>query len=345
MKKKSRAEIVWEIIFVIAYLSAFPVVVWWIASFRSDYPLAYGVLAAALSIGLAPAMIRGALANDDLPGAAKKLGLRYVGDSGQVGRFGLTRFPFIAHPDFPVAQFAHGMWQGVPVGQFLSGFTPRRNFGNYWINVAQMPGSLPPIEIVPRGYAGRKEDVGDDVFLESSDFTERWRVMCPDVRYAHAVVHPRMMERLLALGDDAFPVTIDGDKVFTWARQESAKADDVAPRLTLLRDVVALVPPHVWREYGRRVGSAAPGAGVDAPGAARAFLVPVRDKNLWGRVSLLLSLTWILAPLGILVGYSAKRNVEKGLASNMRTARAGIVLGYVLTGLLAASLVAAIVYP
>ena len=347
MKKKSQAEIAFEITILIAYLTSFPIVVWWIASFRapSPMPLALGCVAAAFSIGLAPSMIRGALANDDLTGAVKKLGLRYIGDRGQVGAFGLTRFPFVDHPDFPVAHFSHGTWNGIAVAQFLSGFTLRYDTGNYWINIAQMPASMPPVEIMPRGYVGRREDIGDDIFFESTDFTARWRVMCPDVRYAHAVVHPRMMERLLNLGDNGFPVTLDGDKVFTWARQESAKEADIAARFSLLRDVVALIPPHVWREYGRPVGSVTPGAGAGAPGTARSFLVPVRDKNLWGRVAVLLSLTWILAPIGILVGYSAKRNVKKGLASNLKTAQAGIVLGYFFTALVIASVVAAILYP
>ncbi|MBO3083247.1 hypothetical protein [Cellulomonas fengjieae] len=114
-----------------------------------------------------------------------------------------------------------------------------------------LPTSLPSVEVTPEGLGARLGKlVGmQDIGFESDAFNRAYRVAAPDERTGHAIVHPRLMERLLQPDALGTPWRIDGTWILTWDSGKT-KVDRLAPRLGLLAAVVRSVPRHVWLEHG-----------------------------------------------------------------------------------------------
>jgi hypothetical protein len=70
-------------------------------------------------------------------------------------------------------------------------------------------------------------------------------VTCPDRKFASDILHPRMMEFLLAHPDSSF--RFDRSWILS---VESGRTDieEVEPRLALIDTVVDNVPDFVWRQ-------------------------------------------------------------------------------------------------
>jgi hypothetical protein len=84
--------------------------------------------------------------------------------------------------------------------------------------------------------------------LESEWFNQSYRVLADDPRFAHAVVHPRMMELLLQRGE--VPWRIDGADLIGWA-EGPLEMGNVLRRIAVLSEVAGLIPPFVFTDYGR----------------------------------------------------------------------------------------------
>lgn len=113
----------------------------------------------------------------------------------------------------------------------------------------QMPGALPYLQIEHEGIFGGAvaNALGfRDIQFESEQFNRTFRVKAADDRFGHAVVHPRMMEMLLARGEIGW--RIDGNTVLGWSRG-SHDPNQLMWRLDLLKQVIDHVPPYVWRDY------------------------------------------------------------------------------------------------
>jgi hypothetical protein len=202
---------------------------------------------------------------------------------------------------------------------------------------------LPAIEFHPRSNRVRVLDVGSALAFESAAFNARWRIIATDLVYAHAVVHPRLMERLLAAGHNEAPITIDGASIYTWSTSKREAHRRFERSLDLLSDVVESIPPHVIREYGTgRKASGKPIASLVLPDveSTSAFAVRGREKNRLARLSLTLAATIFGAPAAVVVGHMSLRAVKRGEANNPRTARAGLILGYILSPLAIAAMIA-----
>lgn len=120
----------------------------------------------------------------------------------------------------------------------------------YQVTLAELPIALPRLDIVPQNLPASiaKALGGRDVEVESYEFNQRWRVLCNDARYAHAVLDPRMIERLLYLDVAGMSVRIDGGAVYVW-RSGRQGAADLAKRLSVVSGIARRIPTHVIREY------------------------------------------------------------------------------------------------
>lgn len=134
---------------------------------------------------------------------------------------------------------------------------------SYQVTLAELPVALPRLDIVPQDLPATFAKVlgGRDIDVESYEFNQRWRVLCDDARYGHAVIDPRMIERLLQADVDGMAVRIEGGAVYVWS-QGRRGADDLARRLTVVSGIARRIPAHVIREYtelgyGVRRGDAA----------------------------------------------------------------------------------------
>jgi hypothetical protein len=119
----------------------------------------------------------------------------------------------------------------------------------YGVVAMRLPGVLPRLEVKHEGIFGGAvaNALGfADIQFESEQFNRAFRVKADDQRFGHAVIHPRMMEMLLARGEIGW--RFEGDTVLGWSKGDH-DPQQVLNRLSLLSEVVSQVPPYVWRDY------------------------------------------------------------------------------------------------
>jgi hypothetical protein len=87
--------------------------------------------------------------------------------------------------------------------------------------------------------------VGQDLQLESDEFNAAFRVTADDDRFAYDVLHPRMMDFLLA-NDRGLPVRFERAELLTWCGGPMAE-DRLLGMADHLCDILDRVPAHAWR--------------------------------------------------------------------------------------------------
>ncbi|GAA3799413.1 DUF3137 domain-containing protein [Cellulomonas soli] len=114
-----------------------------------------------------------------------------------------------------------------------------------------LPAYLPTLEVTPEGFGARFAKMlgAQDMQFESEDFNRAYRVAAGDQRTAHAVLHPRLMERLLRPDAVRTPWRIEGTWIVSWT-SGGTDLSTLAARLGLLTAVVRSVPRHVWLDHG-----------------------------------------------------------------------------------------------
>jgi hypothetical protein len=114
-----------------------------------------------------------------------------------------------------------------------------------------LPAYLPTVELTPDGFGAKLAKLvgAQDIQFESDEFNRAFRVASSDPQVAHAIVHPRLMERMLR--DDARGAAwrIEGTWLLSWATG-TTDLDRLASRLALLRTVTRSIPQHVWLDHG-----------------------------------------------------------------------------------------------
>jgi hypothetical protein len=126
----------------------------------------------------------------------------------------------------------------------------------YGIAVMRMPGALPHLQVEREGIFGGAfaNALGfRDLQFESEDFNRSFRVKAADDRFGHGVVHPRMMELLLAEG--GYSWRFEGNTLVCWSSGQQ-EPNLILAKLDHLRKVLELVPPYIWKDY----------AGIEARG-------------------------------------------------------------------------------
>jgi len=108
-----------------------------------------------------------------------------------------------------------------------------------------LPAALPPLT-VSRDSALRRA-FGNDIELESKLFNDTFRIDCADQRYASAVLHPQLMEWMLA--NPGLEWQFAGNALVSWGTGQFT-APDVLARLHAMVGVIDRIPPFVLRDYG-----------------------------------------------------------------------------------------------
>ena len=118
------------------------------------------------------------------------------------------------------------------------------------IDVVDLPYPLATIDILPDDALAKfaKFLGGQDIDFESAAFNARWRVKAGDAKYAHDIVHPRMMERLLEFDATGMAIRIEGAAVYAWQAGRHGP-ENLARRLGVLTAVAKLIPEFVYREF------------------------------------------------------------------------------------------------
>jgi hypothetical protein len=74
------------------------------------------------------------------------------------------------------------------------------------------------LELIPESLAQRvaKTMGARDIDFESAAFNRAWRVRAADRKYAHDLLDPRMLERLIQPDAEGAMIRIEGGAVMTW---------------------------------------------------------------------------------------------------------------------------------
>jgi hypothetical protein len=104
---------------------------------------------------------------------------------------------------------------------------------------------LPPLSVDPENFLDRFVGrlTGNDIDLESEDFNRAFTVSSPDRKFASDVLHPRMMEFLLAHPHVGFRFDRDSMLVVATGQRTPAQIDATVVVMDAITD---LVPEFVW---------------------------------------------------------------------------------------------------
>jgi hypothetical protein len=118
------------------------------------------------------------------------------------------------------------------------------------ITAVKLDYPLQTIDILPDDTLAKSAKLfgGQDIDFESADFNAKWRVVGRNLKYAHDIVHPRMMERLLRPDAEGLAIRIEGPYVLCWQWNRRGPAD-LARRLGVLTSIAKLIPAFVLREF------------------------------------------------------------------------------------------------
>jgi len=154
-----------------------------------------------------------------------------------------------------VTEVLTGTYEGHPAVSFTYGWATgsgdeKRRYEAHVVGIA-LPAYLPTLELTPEGLGARlaKALGARDLQLESAAFNAAYRVDAPDARTAHAILHPRTLERLLRPDAVGMSWRIEGTWLLSW-ETGSTDTERIAPRLGVLAAVVRGVPRHVWQDHG-----------------------------------------------------------------------------------------------
>ncbi len=154
-----------------------------------------------------------------------------------------------------VREVLTGRWQGLPAVSFTyqwsTGSGKEERTSQAHVVGLALPAYLPTLELTPEGVGARLAKLvgAQDMQLESQAFNEAYRVAAGDERVAHAILHPRLMERLLQADARDTAWRIEGTWILSWETGSTDTAR-IAPRLGVLEAVVRAVPRHVWQDHG-----------------------------------------------------------------------------------------------
>jgi hypothetical protein len=121
----------------------------------------------------------------------------------------------------------------------------------FGVTVLTLPAVLPRMELTPDGVFARIATAfgGADLNVEHEGFNRAFRVRANDERVAHAMLHPRAVETLLAFPDLSMRVQ-DGVVLAWWNGR--IDAESVVAHLTVLDRFTGQVPRFVWQDHGYR---------------------------------------------------------------------------------------------
>lgn len=107
----------------------------------------------------------------------------------------------------------------------------------------------PAVWLTPEDGASRAAEAvgGQDVVVEWAEFNDRWRVESDDAKFAHAVLHPKMMERLMEHDCRGMSMLVENADVVVHAPGRTA-FDRIEPMANLVLDVATLLPGFVLQD-------------------------------------------------------------------------------------------------
>ena len=167
----------------------------------------------------------------------------------------LHGFPFGVGRDARDVDLIRGPFNGFECASFTHEYDEGKEdegkaTSRWQIDIVDLPYPLAKVDIVPDDFMAKFAKIlgGQDIDFESAQFNAKWRVKAGDAKYAHDIVHPRLMERLLGADADGMAIRVEGSAVYSWAIDRRGP-EDLARRLGVVTAVARLIPDFVYREF------------------------------------------------------------------------------------------------
>jgi hypothetical protein len=154
--------------------------------------------------------------------------------------------PFRTGTERKASHVLSGTYRERGLFAFEYSYRAKNSTYRFTVVTVALPASGPTLEVSREhlghkvlNLAGRR-----DLQLESDEFNSAFRVDTSDDRFAYAVLHPRMMEFLLANGQ--LPFRFERGDLLTW-HQHPIEPAHVPGMADYLSDVLDRVPGFVWK--------------------------------------------------------------------------------------------------
>ena len=133
--------------------------------------------------------------------------------------------------------------------KFTTGSGKNRHTHHYGIIVAKIDLVLSRMRIRPEGFFDRLAGlVGfDDIDFESEEFSRRFHISSDDRKFAYDLIHPKMMEYLLAAPAANWQL---GSRIVMITRSRRYKADELRGLMSLIDGFVERIPHYVRQDRG-----------------------------------------------------------------------------------------------
>lgn len=256
-----------------------------------------GVTGVLMVLGMITLVVGGALAAwwyttqraKALAAWAATIGWTYLGTDPSLA----TRWqgaPFGIGGSRRVSELITGTYGGAPATSFTYRYTTgsgkNRQVHVFHVVSLGLPTWLPGLQLTPQGVGARIVTAlgGQDLEFESEDFNRQWRVEARDEKYAHDVLHPRTLERLVRPDARGLSLRLAGTDVISWA-PGATDPETLAGRLGVMRALVDGIPRFVWLDNGydpssgRRTDEAWPPPPPELPGAPAPPEPPRYDRQ------------------------------------------------------------------
>ena len=109
--------------------------------------------------------------------------------------------------------------------------------------------NLPAVTIGGRDTFGASPLGGGAVQVELEEFNRGFHVVHEEAAFAHAVLHPRMIEHLIATLPAGSQLTVGGDTAWLWSRGPLTLWN-IPAAIVCVTGVTDLFPRHVAVAYG-----------------------------------------------------------------------------------------------
>jgi hypothetical protein len=140
--------------------------------------------------------------------------------------------------------------------RYTTGSGKNQSTSTFHVLTLALPAYLPTLELTHDGLGARIAKVvgGQDISFESTAFNDAWRVEAAIPKFAHDVIHPRLMERLLRPDALGMSIRIEGTDILCWTHG-TPRLESIAARLQVLVAIVDAVPRFVWLDHGYDPGT------------------------------------------------------------------------------------------
>ncbi|NYI42585.1 DUF4190 domain-containing protein [Demequina lutea] len=249
--------------------------------------------------------------------------------------------------------------QALSVGRWRDHEARRWLLGSQFaVEAVALRGNMPALHVIPNTKAFAKAMGGGSDFLTGdAAFDAAWRVWCRYPEYARAMLSDAVRALFASERLRGVPVLFEGGFVCTWTPLSAQSIKEIDGRFESLAALRGAISNQVLSHYSM-AGSATvlrdptgtpvtmPGEHLPGPGLTASVVrtgeIAQRDKNLFGRLSVLLPFTFFFAPVGLVLGILGARAAHRGEASNGGLAKLGIGLSIGMLALLAVMMWAAI---